>query len=286
MERRGESNERDRGPGVCRVSGGTCDPAAGDPAGTDGADHRRCGRRAGHHDRLHRAEQPGPRAALLGGRDPVGQHRLPARPRRGDPGGRLGPDPIRRQAALDGRPDPVRRWLGPVRHGLERGEPDRLPGAPGRGRRHDLPAHADPGHADRSCGPGGWQFFLRPGGGHGQPAHRGRPDPRPGAGRGDLELARLALAVPDQRAGLRGRPLPGLAVPPGRRSRLAQHPLPAGPARPAADRARPGRDPVRPVERGQERRSRPRRRAGPADRRAGAAGRLRGLDFAPGPARP
>ena len=66
----------------------------------------------------------------------------------------------------------------------------------------------------------------------------------------------------------------------------ARHPLPAGPARPAADRARPGRDPVRTVERGQERRSRPRRRAGPADRRAGAADRLRGLDLAPGRARP
>ena len=149
---------------------------------------------------------PGHRSERPGQHHPVGQHRVPARARRDDPGGRLGAGADRRQAAVDDRADHLPGGIGRLQPGLGRAEPDRVPGGPGHRRRHHDAADGDPGDpaGARRRGP-------RTADGAGQPARRARSDPRANHRRPHPERRRLALAVLGQRAVLPRRTRAGLA---------------------------------------------------------------------------
>ena len=124
----------------------------------------------------------------------VDRHRLHARPGHRHPDVRLGRRPVRHQAALHGGDHPVHARFRPVRdRDLDR-DADRVPRAPGAGRRH---AHAgrDDDH-DPSGGPGA------DGSPDGDPrgADPARPDLRAHLGRLADRQPQLALDLPDQRA--------------------------------------------------------------------------------------
>jgi hypothetical protein len=175
---------------------------------------------------------------------------------------------VGRQARLDGGAGALRGRIGAVRAGVERHQPDRLPGLAGLRRRADLPADADPGRQGR-----GWAA-QQPPDRHGQFAAGARADSRPGGRRCDPQLAELALAVPGQHACDRRRPGARLAAPaPGSPGSRCRPPVP-GRDRARAARTGVGRDSARPVEPLPRRRDRPHRRTRPAGGRGRAVGRV------------
>ncbi len=123
----------------------------------------------------------------LGHDDPVGDDRLPARPRCRDPGHRLGGRPLRRQAGLDDVPRRVHTRLRPLRALLVGHFAHRLPSGSGPGRW--VPASGgtvDPGSRRRSPTDGSGHEHRR------RPA-RARTDPRARPRRCDRVQLQLAV---------------------------------------------------------------------------------------------
>ena len=127
-----------------RTSGGARQPRRFDgdaiPVPSDGRLHP--GPLHDDHRRHHRQRRPPDALSRLRravDRDRVGVDRLPARPRRRDPGLRLARRPIRDQEDVPRRAGRVRPRVGRLRRGPEPGGTDRLPGRPGSRRRDDHP---------------------------------------------------------------------------------------------------------------------------------------------------
>ena len=146
-------------------------------------DHRRGHVDPRHDDRERRARDAADRAGRAAVDDPVGEHRLPARARDGDPADRVGRRALRPEAGVDERRGRLRRDQRPVRPGVERRVADRLPRAPGLRRRHD---HADrddhprAGRGARAHGPRDERRRRADAAGAGaRPRHRRRDRPEP-----------------------------------------------------------------------------------------------------------
>ena len=157
----------------------------------------------------------------------MGDGRVPARAGLSDGRGGTAGRPLRPPSAVPDRGGRVRRRLGRMRGGAERGAADRGAGAPGRGRRTADPARIrerDRRHTRRAQWLGDRRRVDR---------SDGIPRPRPAARRRHRGAGRMALDLPDKRAG-------------DRRDSQGRRPLVAGDAqRGVRATRRPGAGPAR-----------------------------------------
>ena len=149
------------------------------------------------------------------GRATLGRHRLCADDRRPDPARRPGRRPPGPQAGVPGRAGPVHGRVPGQRPGPRGWPADRRPGRAGTRRRAAHP-RGPVGHHRDVRGRTACRRAQRLGSAG---CRRGRG--RRAAGRRADHLARLAVGVPDQRAGRRGGLDPGRAPDPAGRPRRA-----------------------------------------------------------------